>query len=191
MEIDGSARCQGGCFAQHHEDGFHADGSVGDVRGRETDRYEHIGGLVGFWGDGAVGDVVGPGDGYFYVAFVLDHTVDYVSAAVVRVHGVGSPADGIVGRFVLLAVVLCHNHAPYHSAAFAYVELRGEVSVARVLVFGVAPSAHFFPNEQGDAFVVADEVEQTFGVVEVLFEDLSALVVAGFGPVPVGADHVG
>ena len=59
VSVDRQHGGRGGGLAEDHEDGLHADRTVGDVRGAAGDRREEVGDLAAFRHQGAVGDGVG------------------------------------------------------------------------------------------------------------------------------------
>src|SRR5687767_12962490 len=63
-------RSQGGGLAEDHENRFHANGAVGNVRRRQADRNEKIFALAADWNDGAIADGVGRETVHLHVALV-------------------------------------------------------------------------------------------------------------------------
>ena len=190
--IDGEGGGGSGALAKDHEDGFHADGAVGDVGAGDGDGYEEVLALLFLGGDGAVGDVVGLTGSLADVAFVLDVAFGGdVALDVVGVHGVGAHADGLGWDAFAEDVELGGDVGADHAAGFADVELVRPVSVVSEFVFGEAPGAHFFAEFLGDAGIVGEEIHHALLVGFVLFDNLAATFVGAIGVVVVHADVVG
>ena len=96
-------------MGEDHEDGFHADGAVGDVGCGEADGDEQVGALAGFGNEAAQRDGVGREAADLDIALVFHEAVAFDAAAVMGIHGVGSQTDGIFGDFVAGAIVLGHD----------------------------------------------------------------------------------
>ena len=112
--LDGSQSCG---LPHHHIHGLHADAAIGDVRGTEADRHQDILGFFLFGSDAAIGNIVRTGcQVALHVTLILHHTIHHIPAAVVGVHGVGSPGNGVVGHLGLQTVVLGHHQAAQHAA---------------------------------------------------------------------------
>jgi len=181
----------GGGLAKDHEDGFHADRAVSNVRGRKADGNEEIFALGDFGDDGAVGDGVGRETADLGVAFVLGVAVFHDALAIVRVHGVSGEADCVKQFERMTTIVLGHDVIGNHAAGFADVELmRPAVGVAE-LVFGEAPGLHFTAHVLGQARAGGEEVQEAARVVDMLLPDLCAANVIGVGVIVIEADKIG
>jgi len=189
--IEAEAGGGGSGLAEDHEDGFHADGAIGDVGGGDADGDEEVFAFGFFRDDGAVVDGVGAAGAALDVALVAGVAV-FVDVAlhVVGVHVVGAHADGAGGGDVADEVVLVDDDIGEHAAGFADVELVGPVAVVLEFVLGEAPGGHAGADVFGDARVVGDEPKESLLVGFVLGDDLGAAFVGGFGVVVVVADVV-
>ena len=180
---------EAGGLADGHEDGLHADGAVGDVRGGEIDRDEEVVGAERC--DGAVGDVVGVGPAGD-VAALGDEPGGHEDL----LHGMGVDdvaADGDAVGFdaIGLHVLLGHDVATDHAAGLAHVERGRDVAVVGELVFGQAPHAHRLLELVAERGIVSEHVPEAEPEVAGVLVDGVARGGVGLGVVDVDADVVG
>ena len=182
----------GGALGENHENRFHSDRAESDVRGAQADRNCEVGAFFPAWQEGSVGDRVGRESGFLNITFVSGVAVFVdVTLDVVRIHGVGGHADGVVDDFATLAMVLGHDEIRDHSTCLADVELFLPSIRGGKLVFAGSPAGNFLADILRDAGMVGEGPHQPFLVVAVVPHDRIAFGVAGFGVVVILPDEVG
>ncbi len=97
-------------LAQDHEDRLHADRAVGDVGGREADRHNEVFTLALLRNERLELDRIGCEIVHLYVS-LISHVAGRIDIALrmVRVHAVGSQADGLRSDDLGLHIVLGHD----------------------------------------------------------------------------------
>src|SRR3546814_20513246 len=87
-------------------------------------------------------------------------------------------------------MVLGHNHLTNQPSGFPDVKLRAPMPVFNIFVFRVAPFSHLLPDKRRHRWVVADEIQQSFGIIFVVLYDLLSPLVVPFWIIPIHTDTI-
>src|SRR5690606_15638977 len=110
-------------LCQNHKYRFHADRTKGNMRSGKADGHQQVIYLCFFRDDGAIGNRKRWETSYFYITLILNHTIDYQSVTIVRIHRISGITNIIRNDFSALTMMLRHDHITDHSPGFADIQL--------------------------------------------------------------------
>src|SRR5690606_39259056 len=103
---------------------------------------------------------------------------------------IGGVTNIIGNDFSTLAMMLRHDHVADHSSGFTDIQLWCPMVVIYILILWIAPFFYFLTDECRDSGIIPYKLEQTFGIIFVLLNNLFTRMVICFRIFPIGTNHI-